>query len=130
MIWRSRKPRQPEKRKPFNLARLAEQGVENPDRDALLHNSIWAICTDNFPDNEHNTWHIRRSLHVGDTSYLEIEPEPNDVGYDRFLFWITFVPGKSEPFVPAVYCTRIPGKFHLLSTAPDCPEDIPHAITW
>lgn len=132
MIWpfkRSKSEGKPE-RAPLDLNEAAARGIQAPDRDELIAGSIQAIAVDTFPDNADNEWHIRRSIHLGDRSYVLVEPSPDDVGYSAFVFLVVLGSSSHSPESPAVYCLEDPGTYDLLCTSTDCPADIPSVITW
>ncbi len=61
--------------------------------------------------------------------FVMMEAEPNDVGYDLFVFCMRFVPDK-EPDSVAICALSSRGRFFLLATAPNCPADAPKYIKW
>ena len=100
------------------------------DRDATLSEIVPEICAESFPDNEDNIWHIQRTAHSDDTAYILVRPEPNDVGYDRFVLLVDFSVAETPTTAHAIYAQEAAANFSILSTEPDCPEDIPSMITW
>lgn len=127
MVWPSGSPR---KRQRLDLRLMADKATSHPDRDAKIKQSITAICSGTFPDNEHNTWEVRKTLHIGATTYLLVEPHPKDAGYDSFVFLLRFKPGLSFPENPAVYCLSVNSEYDLLCTSQNCPDDIPRSLIW
>lgn len=103
---------------------------QRADRDATLSEIVPDICAESFPDNQDNTWHIERTAHSDDTAYVLVRPEPNDVGYDRFVLLVDFSVAEKPTAAPAIYAQEAASKFSILSTEPDCPGDIPSMITW
>jgi len=103
---------------------------QRADRDVTLSEIVPAICADSFPDNEDNTWHIQRSAHGDDRSFVLVRPEPNDVGYDLFVLLVEFSLAEKPNTAQAIYAQETASEFSLLATEPDCPEDIPSTIIW
>jgi len=101
-----------------------------PNRDAVLGRVIPGVCSEWFPDNEGTIWHIERTAHSHDTALVLVRPEPNDVGYDRFVVLVDFALGEEGFAAHAMYAQHGESSFFLLSTAPDCPTDIPSEIVW
>lgn len=104
-------------------------GEENAKRDSQISKSIQGVCTDTFPDNEHNTWNLLKILHIGERTYTLVEPEPNDVGYDRFVFVHRFNESDSSFVTLVTYCYD-GEQWFLLSTTPDCDESFPNLLMW
>jgi len=102
----------------------------HPQRDPVLEKHISAACADWFPDNEGNTWHIEGLAHSGDRSFVLVRPEPDDVGYTRFIVLAIFGAGKDPFAAAAMYCEERPGTFGLLGTSDECPSDRPPGVVW
>lgn len=54
----------------LNLRNVGNLGVSHTDRDTVLDQSIPDICAEWFPDNEDNTWHIERTVHIDDRIFV------------------------------------------------------------
>ena len=104
-------------------------GEEWTTRDRRLSKSLSSICVDEVPDNEHNTWKLLKTLHTGARTYALIEPNPNDVGYDRFVFVFRFS-GNDTDFVTLGVYSAEAGSYHLLSTTSECDETFPRLLLW
>ena len=61
-------------------------------------------------------WYIHSSIDDGDVSYVEVEPFPKEVGYERFIFVISFK--KPNADLVATYCFEN-GTFLLFSSSVD-----------
>ena len=61
-------------------------------------------------------WYIHSSMDDGDVSYVEVEPFPKEVGYDRFIFVVSFK--KPNADLVATYCFE-DGEFLLFSYSAD-----------
>ena len=72
----------------LDLRRVCSE--ENNARDMQLAESLCGICAGEFPDNEHNSWNLVRICHPGNRTYAMVEPDPKDVGYDRFVFVLDY----------------------------------------
>jgi hypothetical protein len=103
--------------------------ADNPARDRQIAESITGIGVEEFPDNEHNTWSVLKTLHVGHRSYVLAEPEPKDVGYDQFVFVFQFDQHDSGRVTLATYCSG-GDRFYLLSTGPGCHEEFQKVLVW
>jgi hypothetical protein len=57
-------------------------------------------------------WYIHSSMNDGDVSYVEVEPFPKEVGYERFIFVISFKNPNAD--IVATYCFE-DGTFLLFS---------------
>lgn len=104
-------------------------GVANADRESRISGSLGAIGAENFPDNPDNTWNLLESRHLGEQTFTLVEPEPNDVGYDRFVFVFCFQEGDAAFVTTAIYCLES-GAFSLLATTPECVDPLPRVLNW
>jgi len=84
------------------------------DREQYLRDHITEIAEDCFPDDTGIEWRIRGFDHKKSLSYVEIEPVPNAVGYDRFRFAVSFANPES-PSTMAVHALE-DGRYFLLSS--------------
>ena len=114
----------------LNLRNAGNLGKGRPDRDKVLDRSIPGICAEWFPDNESNTWHIERTAHIDDRVFMLARPDPYDVGCGRFIILVDFSPGEEIFTAHAMYSQDEESTFGLLSTAPNCPTDVPSAVVW
>ena len=71
------------------------------------------------------SWSILNIFDDGHLSYVEVEPHPKEVGYDKFIFLIAFK--RSGPNLIATYCME-KGEFVLFSSSPDHGEAIPDKL--
>ena len=101
-----------------------------PNRDAVLGRVIPGVFAKWFPDNEGNIWHIERTAHSHDTALVLVRPDPNDVGYDRFVVLVDFSLGEESFAAQAIYAQNDESRFFLFSTDPACSTDIPSKIVW
>ena len=104
-------------------------GVPNPDREGRISGSLAEVGVENFPDNPHNTWTLLETRHLDDRSFALVEPEPNDVGYDRFVFVFRFQEGDAAFVTTAIYCLE-DETFGLLATTPECVGPQPRFLAW
>ncbi len=125
------KPQQtaPQPKKALDLNALTSKGFDNPERRAQIEAAMTAVCHDDFPDNEENIWTIRKYLDLKKMIFVMMEAEPNDVGYDMFVFSMRIAPGQTPDSI-AVYALDQGDDFFLLSTVSDCPSDAPRHIQW
>ena len=84
---------------------------------------------DTFPDNEHNSWMLQKSLHLPDQSYILVTAEPDDVGYSSFVFMLKFEHG-GEITAPLVYAQGREGKYFLLCSDAGFEGELPASLTW
>ena len=96
-----------------------------PDADTGL---VTALARETFPDNLHNSWRVLQTLELGEQTYVMVEPDPDDVGYSRFVFLL--VPGTDTAArCVATYCLEADA-FPLLCKSRDCPSGVPSRLTW
>ncbi len=95
----------------------------------MISDLLQRIGVSEFPDNEHNKWTLLETLHVGRRRYARAEAEPNDVGYDSFVFVFRFADG-DQAFVTQAICSEEGGKYHLLATTEHCGEPFPRIVAW
>lgn len=131
MIWPFKKKSEPTDNPAENiLLEIKEPGDRRPGRDPVIRDNIKQFCIETFPDNEQNAWHVRGTWHNLEHSYVLVEPEPDDVGYDRFIFHLRFLSEPEEPQITAVYCHNGKGVFPLLCTSAEGLETLPSTIIW
>ncbi len=97
-----------------------------PDRESYLREKIVWIAEDEFPDNTGLEWTIHGFEHSGEFTLVELEPKPDEVGYSRFKFVVSFE-NPSSPLVIATYCLE-DGKYSLLSSSQisfELPRELP-----
>ena len=83
------------------------------NREEYIRNNINSIAESAFPDNIGNTWIIHEILEQDKQWLVEVEPQPDDVGYTRFRFTIVFsVP--DNPHITECYCLNEFGSWGLL----------------
>ncbi len=73
------------------------------------------------------TWSILSARDENHLSYVEVAPEPDEVGYDKFVFVISFA--DEEPNLIATYCFE-DGKFLMFSSNAEMEEDLPDELDW
>ena len=71
-------------------------------------------------------WEIFWSFDDGHLSYVEVEPFPNEVGYDKFIFVISFKELPAD--LVATYCLE-DGRFLLFSRNGDTDEALPDELS-
>lgn len=98
-------------------------------RDGLLRQVIRGVCDSWFPENEGNAWNVEAIAHRGDRAFVRVRPDPDDVGYDRFVVLFDFGLAPAGDEAHAMYAEE-GSSFGLLSTAPGCPADIPSEVIW
>jgi len=104
-------------------------GMPNPDRESLISGSLGHVVEENFPDNPHNTWTLLETRHFEGRSFALVEPEPNDVGYDSFVFVFQFQNGDAAFVTTAIYCWE-DETFSLLATTPESVDPLPRVLSW
>ncbi len=70
-------------------------------------------------------WNILSSFDEQHLSYVEVEPYPNEVGYDKFIFVISFKEIPAD--LIATYCLE-GGSFLLFSSNADADENLPSKL--
>ena len=71
-------------------------------------------------------WKMISSFDDGHLSYVEVEPSPNEVGYDKFIFVISFK--RQPPDLIATYCLE-GGRFLLFSRNAGTDEELPDELS-
>ncbi|GEM_PF-878580 len=102
-----------------------QKGLDT-DREQYLRENIDRISKAEFPENWKNAWAILGFRHEGARTYVEVEPAPKDVGYDRFKYLMDFSSSKA-PVCVAVYCWD-KGRFSLLCTVPGWEKKVPQTV--
>ena len=114
----------------LNLRDAPDLENEWPSQALALRRSIPDICAEWFPDDEGNSWNVEGIAHVKDWAFVLVQPEPNDVGYDRIIVLVGSSPRSSEFPAHAMYVQEQESRFGLLATDPDSPKDIPSVVVW
>jgi len=83
------------------------------DREDYLKTHIVAIAEEAFPDNLGLEWIVRGFVHRGDFTVVEVEPQPDEVGYTRFKLVQSFANPQKPKHNIACYCFE-DGKWQLL----------------
>ncbi len=96
------------------------------EREKFLQENIAKISQENFPENQKNTWKILSFLHKDTQTYVEVEPEPKDVGYDKFVYVIDYSKRGQLPACVGGYSWTA-GQYLLMFSAGD--EKLPKTIT-
>jgi hypothetical protein len=96
------------------------------EREKYLQENIAKISQENFPDNLKNTWKILSFVHKNTQTYVEVEPEPKDVGYDKFVYVMDYSKRGQLPACVGGYSWTA-GQYSLLFSAGD--EKLPKTIT-
>ena len=106
------------------------QGIVPADpRDEILAENITAWGREHVGTGDDTLidWHILSSRHEGDLSYVEVKPTPQEVGYDKFVFVISFA---DEPAgLIATYCFEN-GEYLMFSTTADLADELPDTLSW
>ncbi len=89
-------------------------------REGAIRERIQDIGEDTFPDDDVD-WKLLGVRHSGDYCFAEVEPEPDTVGYPRFIFVLHFDAfGHMQEC--GCYCMA-DGNWTLLTTTPGMPDD-------
>jgi hypothetical protein len=105
-------------------------GRGRSDCDTVLEQCIPGICAEWFTDDEGNTWHIERTAHIDDRTFVLVRSDPGDVGSERFVALVDFDPGEEIFTRHAMYSQDEESTFGLLSTASSYQEDVPSVVVW
>ena len=102
--------------------------AHNPDEAATntTNEFFFDKVKEEFPDNPDEKWTISEIKHTPNGSYIKAEPESYDVGYESFVFLLSFTDGLE---ISATYCYE-DGKYNLLCTSRNCPKNRPDVICW
>ena len=101
--------------------------ISEAERESYIEQNIQSIADEQFPDDEGEQWTIHGYSHQNAVTFVELEPETDDVGYDEFVFAISF----KEPSKPDVLATyRLEDdEFLLLSTKHLFSDDFPQKLS-
>ena len=91
-----------------------------------VRQTITNIAEDWFPEDTGLTWSIRKFSHKGSLTYVEVEPNSDTVGYERFVFVISFETAPAE--VVAVYALE-DGVYKLFAMVKDLQLELPDVLT-
>lgn len=91
-----------------------------------VRQTITIIVEDWFPEDTGLTWSIRKFSHKGFLTYVEVEPNSDTVGYERFVFVISFESAPAREI--AVYALE-DGVYKLLATVQNPPVELPDVLT-
>jgi len=105
-------------------ARGTDEKSDFKDRENYLRKNIDAISKEEFPDNQEGTYTILGFSHRVNQTYVEVEPHPSNVGYDKFKYLMDYS-GKDAPTCVAVYCCE-GGEYSLLYTAQGWENEVPY----
>ena len=84
------------------------------EHEEYVRTNLQRIADEEYPDNAGLPWKILRFDHRPDFVAVEVEPERDEVGYQRFLWIFTFVKPKN-PLHYASYAFKN-GQYKLLAT--------------
>ncbi len=84
-------------------------------KEDTVRNSIQALGSDAFPDDE-VSWTVKNIISKDDYVFTEVEPLPNTVGYDKYVFVLT--PEKTETYTIISCFVLDNGQWDLLFTDP------------
>lgn len=101
--------------------------ANNAEREKYLRDNIAKISQENFPDNLRNTWKILNFTHKETQTYIEVEPEPKDVGYDKFIYVMNYSQNDRTPLCVGVYCLT-KGEYSLLCAEPGWEAKLPKIL--
>ncbi len=87
---------------------------------------ITTFAEDTFPDDTGITWVIHEITHRGFLTYVEVEPIPDTVGYEKFVFVISFETAPAE--IIAIYALE-DGSYELFATIKDIQVELPDILT-
>jgi hypothetical protein len=90
-----------------------------------IREHLTEVGREEFPDNPGVTWSLKGLQHQSDLWLAEVVPEPDEVGYPRFVFG--FAAGRGAPRHVATWCFQ-EGGFQLLATGPGAPPDLPRRL--
>jgi hypothetical protein len=125
------------KKRPASTAKRSNSGEQRPrpthpaldgPRAKMLEENItrWGREHIGSGDDTPVDWEIISSFDDGHLSYVEVEPFPNEVGYDKFIFVISFK--IQPPDLIATYCLE-GGQFLLFSRNTDTDEELPDELS-
>jgi hypothetical protein len=80
-----------------------------------IRDHITGIAEAAFPDNIGNEWKILNLTETTNGFEVEVEPNPDNVGYSRFHFIIKFT-APDKPDIVKCYCLNNSGTWELLFT--------------
>jgi len=103
---------------------VAQEKRQYQDREEYLRKNIDRISKENFPDDQKNTWKILGFTHRETQTYVEVEPSPKTVGYDKFKYLMDFSRKADAPACVAVYAWE-KGKYSLLFTEQGWEKKVP-----
>lgn len=115
---------------PLVLHTLFGKASVHPSRDAIISKYMDSICREAFPDNGGNHWRVEQVLHVDEYSYVQLRPQPSDVGSDLYVFLLYFQSDQDPPSNPAVYELESGNTYNLLSSTPGFPFSLPESLIW
>ncbi len=98
----------------------------NEAREAYIQKHITWFCEEEFPDDTGIQWPILGFQHHDGLVFVEVEPQPNQVGYDKFKFVFSFNDPQKVCIV-ATYCWENE-EFSLLSCMPEMSDKLPPVL--
>jgi hypothetical protein len=95
------------------------------EAERWIREHVTEVGREEFPDNPEVAWSVKGFRHAADLVLAEVVPEPDEVGYPRFVFG--FAAGAARPRHVATWCLR-DGGYTLLSSGHGAPPDLPRRV--
>jgi len=105
---------------------VVQSWIVDGEIEDRVRKDITFIAENWFPDDTGLTWSILNFSHKGFLTYVEVVPNSDTVGYERFVFVISFESTPAD--VIAVYAWE-DGVYGLLATVKDLQVDLPTVLT-
>lgn len=93
------------------------------EKEIFIRENIVDLAEESFPDSVGLAWIIHQIQHKDATTYVEIEPDPPEAGYERFVLAITFR-DPEDPEVLGIYCWDNE-EYQLLASNTELPFTLP-----
>jgi hypothetical protein len=90
-----------------------------------IREHVTEVGRETFPDNPEVAWSVKGFRHAADLVLAEVVPEPDEVGYPRFVFG--FAGGSARPRHVATWCFS-DGSYTLLCTGAGAPRNLPRQL--
>lgn len=97
--------------------------VSENDKEIFIQENIVDLAEESFPDSAGLAWIIHQIRHRDSMTYVEIEPDPPDAGYERFILAVSFR-DPDDPEVLGIYCWDN-GEYQLLASNTELPFTLP-----
>jgi hypothetical protein len=99
----------------------ADQQNGGTEVERWIREHATEVGREEFPDNPQVVWSVKGFRHSADLVLAEVVPDPDEVGYPRFVFG--FAGGSARPRHVATWCFR-DGGYTLLCTGPGAPRNL------